>query len=206
MWPLFLRGGWGGQQGLPQPCSGSLFKWGPAPLGKSGVQEERKEECAFSGSENHLSGRGLGFDHDAGTYVVCCFIPEADTGSTAHAFMLPGRLRHPPVTSRPSFGQITHVFRARSRWGRSPKRLRTQCFVPSKNWGYIHNLRSFLCLKSLDFCASYFDCFSCRLEMPAWNSSMKRSEHMYKYFSHYFISAAVYLRLFREFLHFILEW
>ncbi len=36
-----------------------------------GVKTERQEECAFSGSENHLSGRGLGFDHDAGTYVTC---------------------------------------------------------------------------------------------------------------------------------------
>ncbi len=36
-----------------------------------GIKTERQEECVFSGSENHLSGRGLGFDHDAGTYVTC---------------------------------------------------------------------------------------------------------------------------------------
>ncbi len=36
-----------------------------------GVKTERQEECAFSSSENHLSGCGLGFDHDAGTYVTC---------------------------------------------------------------------------------------------------------------------------------------
>ncbi len=44
---------------------------------------------------------------------------KADAGSTARAFMLPGRLRHPPVTSRPSVGQFLHVFRARLRWWRS---------------------------------------------------------------------------------------
>ncbi len=34
---------------------------------------------------------------------------KADAGSTARAFKLPGLWRHPPVTSRPSIGQITHV-------------------------------------------------------------------------------------------------
>ncbi len=34
---------------------------------------------------------------------------------------------------------------------------------------------------------------------------MKRFELMYKSFSHYFISAVVYWRLFREFLRFIFE-
>ncbi len=29
------------------------------------------EKCAFSSTENHLSGRGVGVDHDAGTYVPC---------------------------------------------------------------------------------------------------------------------------------------
>ncbi len=82
-------------------------------------------------------------DHTSGIPVSGCFIPEADAGSTARAFMLPGRLRHPPVTSRPSVGQITHVFRARSRWWRSPKRLWTQLLFPSRNWGYIRNLRRF---------------------------------------------------------------
>ncbi len=37
----------------------------------AGDKTERQEECAFSGSEYHLSGRGLGFDHDAGTYATC---------------------------------------------------------------------------------------------------------------------------------------
>ncbi len=31
---------------------------------------------------------------------------KADAGSTARAFMLPGRLRHPPVTSRPSVDRL----------------------------------------------------------------------------------------------------
>ncbi len=36
-----------------------------------GVKTERQEECAFSITENHLSWCGVGFDHDAGTYVPC---------------------------------------------------------------------------------------------------------------------------------------
>ncbi len=41
------------------------------PHESAGVKTERQEKCGFSGSENHLSGRDLGFDHDAGTYVTC---------------------------------------------------------------------------------------------------------------------------------------
>ncbi|KAI2651123.1 Transposon Ty3-G Gag-Pol polyprotein [Labeo rohita] len=37
----------------------------------AGVETERQEKCAFSTTENHLSGRGVGFDHDAGTVVSC---------------------------------------------------------------------------------------------------------------------------------------
>ncbi len=91
-----------------------------------------------SSRERDAASRG----HTSGIPASGCFIPEADAGSTARAFMLPGRLRHPPVPSRPSVGKITHVFRVRSRWGRS-KRLRTQRLVPSRNWGYIRNLRHF---------------------------------------------------------------
>ncbi len=36
-----------------------------------GVKTERQEECAFSITENHLSWCGVGFNHDAGTYVPC---------------------------------------------------------------------------------------------------------------------------------------
>ncbi len=39
--------------------------------GSVGVKTERQEECAFSISENHLSWCGVGFDHDAGTFVPC---------------------------------------------------------------------------------------------------------------------------------------
>ncbi len=37
----------------------------------AGVKTERQEECAFSITENHLSWCGVGFNHDAGTYVPC---------------------------------------------------------------------------------------------------------------------------------------
>ncbi|KAL0154164.1 hypothetical protein M9458_050623, partial [Cirrhinus mrigala] len=37
----------------------------------AGVETERQEKCAFSTTEDHLSGRGVGFDHDAGTSVSC---------------------------------------------------------------------------------------------------------------------------------------
>ncbi len=59
---------------------------------------------------------------------------KADAGSTARAFMLPGRLRHPPVTSRPSVGQITHVFRARLRWWRSLSVFWTQLEFLKRNY------------------------------------------------------------------------
>ncbi len=36
-----------------------------------GVKTERQEGCAFSITENHLSGCGVGFNHDAGKYVPC---------------------------------------------------------------------------------------------------------------------------------------
>ncbi len=36
-----------------------------------GVKTKCKEKCAVSITENHLSWRGVGFDHDAGTVVPC---------------------------------------------------------------------------------------------------------------------------------------
>ncbi len=36
-----------------------------------GVKTKRQEKCAFSITEDHLSGRGVGFDHNAGTSVSC---------------------------------------------------------------------------------------------------------------------------------------
>ncbi len=48
---------------------------------------------------------------------------ETDAGSTAHAFKLPGRLRHLPVTSRPSIGQITHVVQSAVMLKAFPKRF-----------------------------------------------------------------------------------
>ncbi len=39
--------------------------------GSAGAKTKRQEKCAFSSSGNHLSGRGVGFDHDASTYVTC---------------------------------------------------------------------------------------------------------------------------------------
>ncbi|PTA42288.1 hypothetical protein C8054_31520, partial [Micromonospora sp. RP3T] len=38
---------------------------------RAGVETERQEKCAVSITEDHLSGRGVGFDHDAGTFVSC---------------------------------------------------------------------------------------------------------------------------------------
>ncbi len=36
-----------------------------------GVKTKCQEKCAFSITEDHLSRRGVGFDHDAGTFVSC---------------------------------------------------------------------------------------------------------------------------------------
>ncbi len=36
-----------------------------------GVKTKFQEKCAFSITEDHLSGRGVGFDHDAGTFFSC---------------------------------------------------------------------------------------------------------------------------------------
>ncbi len=38
-----------------------------------GVKAKRKEKCASSSTEDHLSGRGVGFDHDAGISVSCSY-------------------------------------------------------------------------------------------------------------------------------------
>ncbi|KAL0148452.1 hypothetical protein M9458_056262, partial [Cirrhinus mrigala] len=38
---------------------------------RAGVETERQEECAVSITENHLSRRGVGLDHDAGTFLTC---------------------------------------------------------------------------------------------------------------------------------------
>ncbi len=56
--------------------------------------------------------------------------------------MLPGLWRHPPVTSRPSIGQITQQIQSRSRTRRSQSVV-TQRLVPSRNHGYIRNLETF---------------------------------------------------------------
>ncbi len=36
-----------------------------------GVKTKCQEKCAFSITEDHLSGRGVGFDYDAGTFFSC---------------------------------------------------------------------------------------------------------------------------------------
>ncbi len=36
-----------------------------------GIKTKCQEKWAFSITENHLSRRGVGFDHDAGTFVSC---------------------------------------------------------------------------------------------------------------------------------------
>ncbi|KAI2652678.1 enzymatic polyprotein [Labeo rohita] len=43
----------------------------PPAFERAGVETERQEECAVSIIENHLSRCGVGFDHDAGTFVTC---------------------------------------------------------------------------------------------------------------------------------------
>ncbi len=67
-------------------------------------------------SERDAASQG----HISGIPASGCFIPEADAGSTARAFMLPGRLCHLPVTSRLSFGQFTHVIQIAVTLGEFP--------------------------------------------------------------------------------------
>ncbi len=50
---------------------GSVLRCHSRPHERAGVKTKRQEKCAFSTTENHLSGRGVGFDHDAGTAVSC---------------------------------------------------------------------------------------------------------------------------------------
>ncbi len=50
---------------------GSASRCCSCPHESAGVKTERQEKCAFYGSENHLSGRGVGFAHDAGLYDTC---------------------------------------------------------------------------------------------------------------------------------------
>ncbi|KAL0170784.1 hypothetical protein M9458_035380, partial [Cirrhinus mrigala] len=41
------------------------------PHERAGVETEHQEKCAFSIIKNHLFGRGVAFNHDAGTFVTC---------------------------------------------------------------------------------------------------------------------------------------
>ncbi len=50
---------------------GSALRCRSCPHKRAGVKTERQEKCAFSGSENHLSGCGVGFAHDADWYDTC---------------------------------------------------------------------------------------------------------------------------------------
>ncbi len=42
-----------------------------AHMKEFGVKNKCQEKCAFSITEDHLSGHGVGFDHNAGTFVSC---------------------------------------------------------------------------------------------------------------------------------------
>ncbi len=50
---------------------GSASRCRSRPYERAGVKAKHQEKCAFFTTENHLSGRGVGFDHDAGTAVSC---------------------------------------------------------------------------------------------------------------------------------------
>ncbi len=52
---------------------GSASRCRSCPHESAGVKTERQEKCAFSGSENHLSGRCVGFAHDAGSFDTCLY-------------------------------------------------------------------------------------------------------------------------------------
>ncbi len=51
--------------------SGSTSRCCSRSHGSVGVKTECQEECAFSITENHLPWCGVGFNHDAGTFVPC---------------------------------------------------------------------------------------------------------------------------------------
>ncbi len=61
---LVDSGSIGADSGLTSRCRS-------CPYERVGVKTKRQEKCAFSITEDHLSGRGVGFDHDAGTAVSC---------------------------------------------------------------------------------------------------------------------------------------
>ncbi len=48
---------------------GLILRCRSHPYERVGVKTKCKEKCAFFITEDHLSGRGVGFDHDAGTVV-----------------------------------------------------------------------------------------------------------------------------------------
>ncbi len=50
---------------------GSTSRCRSRPHERFGVKTKHQEKCAFSITENHLSGCGVGFDRDAGTSVPC---------------------------------------------------------------------------------------------------------------------------------------
>ncbi len=50
---------------------GSTSRYRSRSYERVGVKTKCQEKCAVSITENHLSRRGVGFDHDAGTIVSC---------------------------------------------------------------------------------------------------------------------------------------
>ncbi len=97
LWPFFSR-----HSCAPSTLGRDLSVWQRGSLIPQSVFRTQLEflkrnvsgyVCNPSSSrERDAASRG----HTSGIPVSGCFIPEADAGSTAHVFMLPGRLRHPP--------------------------------------------------------------------------------------------------------------
>ncbi len=50
---------------------GSTSRYRSRSYERVGVKNKCQEKCAFSITEDHLSGHGVGFDHNAGTFVSC---------------------------------------------------------------------------------------------------------------------------------------
>ncbi len=50
---------------------GSTSRFRSRSYERVGVKTKRQEKCAFSITGDHLSGSGVGFNHDAGTFVSC---------------------------------------------------------------------------------------------------------------------------------------
>ncbi len=101
--------------------------------------------------------------------------------------MLPGLWRHPPVTSRPSIGQITQQIQSRSRTRRSQSVV-TQLEFPKRNYNlltfsFIPNLYDIIWWRAKDVLQNIFVFHRRNKVIQVWNGISTSKSHKFHPFN-----------------------